>query len=58
MDLLHFTYTITLEARYRTAFLDVLMVVKKFDVTSCINHCRHALHNSSPITIEYALLYL
>jgi hypothetical protein len=57
MDLLHFMYNGTLEARSTRELLDVLMVADKFDVPSCVNHCTHALQNS-PFTIESASLYL
>lgn len=58
MDLLQFIYRGILEARSATELLDLLMVAEKFGVKSCVNHCTHALQNSSPFTIKSALFFL
>ncbi|KAF5779795.1 putative BTB/POZ domain, BTB/Kelch-associated [Helianthus annuus] len=58
MELLKFMYNNNLTVTSAPAVLDVLMVADKYDVASCIRHCRRLLRNLMITTPEIVLLYL
>ncbi|KAM0009141.1 putative chromatin remodeling & transcription regulator BTB-POZ family [Helianthus debilis subsp. tardiflorus] len=58
MELLKFMYNNNLTVTSAPVVLDVLMVADKYNVASCIRHCRLLLRNLMITTPEIVLLYL
>ncbi|KAJ0727229.1 putative chromatin remodeling & transcription regulator BTB-POZ family [Helianthus annuus] len=58
MELLKFMYNNNLTVTSAPVVLDVLMVADKYDVASCLRHCRRLLRNLMITTPEIVLLYL
>ena len=57
MELLKFMYSNSLSVTASSALLDVLMVVDKFEVASCMKYCSQLLLKM-PMTLESSLLLL